>query len=143
MPFTFGTFEVSDANALAAALGFDDACLDNYDYGGRSASDTVDSGDIGRLIRSQMVGFAQGVAASLIREGSGAPWAAVPSDARIEDADPASEIYTHAGALRDYFQKIPGVGPANATKLLGLKRPSLFPVIDDRVIQAYDLAAKA
>jgi hypothetical protein len=41
MPFTFGSFVVSDPGALVAALDFDRACLDNYDFRGRSASEGV------------------------------------------------------------------------------------------------------
>jgi len=47
MPFTFGSYSVSDQDALTAALDFDEACLASYDFGGTSASDGVDVADIG------------------------------------------------------------------------------------------------
>ena len=57
MPFTFGSYWVSDKDALVAVLNFDEACLDIYDLGGASTSNRVDAIDIGRLVASQMVGM--------------------------------------------------------------------------------------
>jgi hypothetical protein len=100
MPFTYGSYSLSDADALTAALAFDEACLANYDFGGMSTPDGVDVSDIGRLIGSQMVGFTMEVAAKLIRLGTDAPWAAIPIDARLQDAAPGSELGDAAAALR-------------------------------------------
>jgi hypothetical protein len=141
MPFTFGSYIVSDADALAAALDFDEACLANYDFGGTSAPDGVDAADIGRMVGSRMVGLNAHEAAELIQQGSSAPWHGVPIDARLEDATPGSPLYDSAMTLFDHFQAISGVKAAKATKLLVMKRPSLFPVIDDRVTALYKAAA--
>ena len=43
--------------------------------------------------------------------------------------------------LYDYFQAIHKIRPAIATKLLAMKRPALFAVIDSRVVQLYKVAA--
>ena len=106
MPFVFGSYEVSDADALTAALAFDEACLANYDFGGTSATDGVDLADIGRLIGSQMVGMAQSEAAALIAAGAGATWHKVPIDARLEEAAPGTPLFVAAMELYDYFQAI-------------------------------------
>jgi hypothetical protein len=141
MPFIFGSYKVSDADALTAALDFDGACLANYDFGGTSAPDTVDTADIGRLIGSRMVGINAREAAQLIRLGPTAPWHDVPIDARLEDAAPGSTLFDAAMALREHF-KFKGVKDAKVTKLLAMKRPAMFPVIDTRVVTLYKVAAK-
>jgi hypothetical protein len=141
MPFVFGSYEVSDADALAAALSFDETCLANYDFAGLSAYDGVDVSDIGRLIGSQMVGMAQSEAAALIAAGSGAPWHKVPIDARLKEAAPRTPLFVAAVELYDYFQAVSGIGPAKATKLLAMKRPALFAVVDSRVVELYTVAA--
>jgi hypothetical protein len=141
MPFIFGSYKVSDADALTAALHFDQACLANYDFGGTSAPDTVDTADIGRLIGSRMVGMNAREAAELIRLGPSAPWHDVPIDARLEDAAPASALFGAAAALREHFKSIKGVRDAKVTKLLAMKRPAMFPVIDSRVVTLYKVAA--
>ena len=69
MPLPFGSFIMSDRDALAAALAFDEACLANYDFGGASALDDVDAGDIGRMIGSRMVGMTAIEAAQMILQG--------------------------------------------------------------------------
>jgi hypothetical protein len=141
MPLMFGSYEVSDADALVAALDFDETCLANYDFAGLSAYDGVDVTDIGRLIGSQMVGMAQSEAAALIAGSPGAPWHKVPIDARLEEAAPGTPLFAAAMELYDYFQAIAGIGPAKATKLLAMKRPALFAVIDSRVVELYVVAA--
>ena len=141
MPFTFGSYFVNDDAALVAALDFDEACLANYDFGGTSAPDTVDISDIGRMIGSRMVGMNALEAAELIRLGPSAPWHGVPIDARLEDAAPGTKLFGAAMALRAHFEAISGVKEAKATKLLAMKRPALFPVIDERVVRLYRVAA--
>lgn len=142
MPFIFGSYEVSDSNAMNAALAFDGACLASYDFGGSSAADTVDAADIGRMIGSRMVGMSAIEAAELIRLGSTAPWRGVHIDARLEDAPPGSSLFDAATALRAHFESISGVKAAKSTKLLAIKRPAMFPVIDDRVASLYKVAAE-
>jgi hypothetical protein len=142
VPFTYGSYVVSDVDAMNAALNFDANCLDIYDFGGRSAPDGVDANDIGRLVGSHMVGLGQSAAAELIRLGPTAPWAKAPIDARLEDAAPGTQLYLAAGRLLDHFRLVDGVGPAVATKLLAMKRPTLFPIIDSRVDKLYKLASR-
>ena len=141
MPFPFGSYLVSDDDSFCAALAFDPACLANYDFAGTSPPDTVDACDIGRMIGSRMVGMTSIEAAELIRLGPSAPWHAVPIDARLEDAAPNSNLLAAAEALRAHFESIHRVKAAKSTKLLAMKRPTLYPVIDSRVVTVYNAAA--
>jgi len=50
-------------------------------------------------------------------------------------------LFDAAMALRIHFESISGEKEARATKLLAMKRPALFPVIDDRVVKLYKVAA--
>jgi hypothetical protein len=141
MPLPAGSYFVSDADGLTAALAVDEACLANYDFGGTSAPDTVDVDDIGRMIASQMVGMTAKEAAELIRLGPTAPWHTVPIDARLEDAEPDGPLFAAATALRMHFEAISGVKEAKATKLLAMKRPALVPLLDQRVVTLYRIAS--
>jgi len=142
LPFTFGSYVVSEENARRAVLNFDEACLDIYDLGGTSAPNRVEPVDIGRLVASQMVGIKQSAAAEMIRVSDSAPWSKVPVDGRLEDAAPGTPLYANACELLDYFRDIKDVGPAIATKMLAMKRPILFPVIDSRIEKLYNLASR-
>jgi hypothetical protein len=74
-----------------------------------------------------------------ISAGPASVWEAVPHWATLEMADPTSlgGLYDAALALHDHFHKIRGIGPAKASKLLQLKRPSLYPILDSRVMDLY------
>jgi hypothetical protein len=141
MSFPAGGYLVAHTDALEAALAFDEECLANYDFGGTSAPDSVDIHDIGRMVGSRMVGMTAIEAAELIRRGPSAPWNTVPIDARLEDAHPDGQLFAAATALQAHFEAIRGVKGAKATKLLAMKRPTLFPIVDERVVSLYRVAA--
>jgi hypothetical protein len=71
--------------------------------------------------------------------GPGGLWDAVPHWATLEMADPASVpgLYDDALALYEHFHKVRGIGPAKASKLLHLKRPALYPIVDTKVMDLY------
>ena len=71
------------------------------------------------------------------------PWGLVPHDAQLEDADPEIEdgLYDSMEALYEALREITGIDVAKASKLLHLKRPSAFPVLDSRVLDFYSRAA--
>lgn len=134
MSLPFGSYVVSDQSALTAALAFDDACLPNYDFAGTSGPDQVDVSDIGRLVGSQMVGMNQ---SGRFPDQRGKGRTVVTGANRWPPrAQAGSELYVSAMTSLDYFQALHGIGIAKATKLLALKRPAFYPVIDDRVVQA-------
>lgn len=114
--------------------------LAHYDRGPSSGFDEVGAPEIGRLIVIEALN--QRVAAGLVCAARSAPWHAVPLDARLEDADPEADLYWAAGQLHDHFDDIAGVGLAIASKLLRLKRPAFFPILDSRVQHLYDEPAR-
>ncbi|MEU8227879.1 DUF6308 family protein [Kribbella sp. NPDC048915] len=67
--------------------------------------------------------------------------AAIPVDARLEDAEPGSELFEAAMALDEKFNGHRGFGHAKKSKLLHLKRPYLFPVTDSFIRMTYGSAS--
>ncbi|TDD59577.1 hypothetical protein E1263_14605 [Kribbella antibiotica] len=68
-------------------------------------------------------------------------FAAVPVDARLEDAAPGSALFDAAMALDEVFSGHRGFGQAKKSKLLHLKRPFLFPVSDSFIRMTYTNAS--
>jgi hypothetical protein len=66
--------------------------------------------------------------------------AAIPVDARLEDAEPGSDLFEAALALDEKFSGHRGFGHAKKSKLLHLKRPYLFPVTDSFIRMTYGSA---
>jgi hypothetical protein len=68
-------------------------------------------------------------------------WGAVPPDTRLADADPSVHggLYDHALALFDHFHKAGkrGIGYGKISKVLHLKRPHLYPILDSKLRDAY------
>ncbi|WP_258008586.1 DUF6308 family protein, partial [Rhodococcus sp. ENV425] len=82
-----------------------------------------------------------------IRSAVDAPWAAVPTEAQLVDADPnvSGGLYDRAEALYEHFRTAAPrqVGVAKISKVLHIKRPGLFPVRDSKVMAFYRLHARA
>jgi hypothetical protein len=75
------------------------------------------------------------------------PWGDVGGDADLADADPAvtGGNFDHAADLYWYFtlpERIRGVRAAKLHKVLHLKRPGLYPILDKRVRNLYGDHAK-
>jgi hypothetical protein len=68
-------------------------------------------------------------------------FAAVPVDARLEDAAPGTALFDAAMALDEVFAGHRGFGQAKKSKLLHLKRPFLFPVSDSFIRMTYTNAS--
>jgi hypothetical protein len=68
-------------------------------------------------------------------------FAAIPVDARLEDAERGSELFEAAMALDDKFTGHRGFGHAKKSKLLHLKRPYLYPVTDSFIRMTYGTAS--
>lgn len=130
--------------ALAVLLGFargEAGTLQHYDFGGRngiSPSDGVTLEDIGRMTLMNPGLYGSEVAA-LLDAGPGAPWDAVGHSEYLEDADPDERggLWDRARSLFDYFDRIGGIGLAKASKLLHIKRPLFYPVLDSFVVAEY------
>ena len=68
-------------------------------------------------------------------------FAAIPVDARLEDATPGSDLFLAAMALDEKFTGHRGFGHAKKSKLLHLKRPYLYPVTDSFIRMTYGTAS--
>ncbi|NCD17157.1 MAG: hypothetical protein EOL91_07560 [Actinobacteria bacterium] len=68
---------------------------------------------------------------------------AIPVEARLHDADPAETdgLYDAMSALHAALQG-PGVRDSKVSKLLHLKRPSLYPILDSALARFYRQAAR-
>ncbi len=115
----------------------------HYDYNDQATlptgSDRVEMGDIARLVIINARLAAEDVY-KLLEPVDDGLWAAVPRGAQFETLpdDPTGErLYDDASALYAAFRKRPGIGSTKRTKLLHLKRPGLFPIIDSVVKSAY------
>jgi hypothetical protein len=86
-------------------------------------------------------------AAWLIDRGTTAPWAAIPLDAQLKDADPRATdgLYDRAAALWEHFwdARPVNVSTAKISKTLYLMRPGLFPILDSYLTVFYRTAARA
>jgi hypothetical protein len=64
--------------------------------------------------------------------------AAIPAAAHLRDADPAVHGGLYDQALAVFNRLLtPGIRFAKLSKILHLKRPRLFPILDSRVLRAY------
>ena len=68
-------------------------------------------------------------------------FAAIPVDARLEDATPGSDLFRAAMELDEKFTGHRGFGHAKKSKLLHLKRPYLYPVTDSFIRMTYGTAS--
>jgi len=75
------------------------------------------------------------------------PWRDVPEDAGLSGADPAAQGGDFDQAARLYWhftwpERIHGVRVAKVHKVLHIKRPALYPILDDKVRDLYRDSAK-
>lgn len=105
--------------------------------------------DLIRATRSPWMGSRVSAkeAAWFIDRGLTAPWAAIPLDARLKDADPLTidGLYDRASVLWEHFwdARPGGVSTAKISKTLYLMRPGLFPILDSYLTRFYRTAARA
>jgi hypothetical protein len=79
--------------------------------------------------------------------GVTAPWATVPPDGQLKEANPlaADGPYDQAVALWEHFwdARPAGVSTAKVSKVLYLMRPRLFPILDSHLTRFYKAPAGA
>ncbi|NCL73631.1 MULTISPECIES: DUF6308 family protein [unclassified Rhodococcus (in: high G+C Gram-positive bacteria)] len=132
--------------AIAKAHGYPAVTVARYDLPGPGALEEITADEIARThkVRSR-ISHAQ--RDWFIRSAVDAPWAAVPIEAQLVDADPniSGELYDRAEALYDHFRTAAPryVGVAKISKVLHLKRPGLFPILDSKVMAFYRHHARA
>lgn len=136
------------AQALSDYCQHHHATIRFYDLGGGkepgSPAPEVTLEDIGRmtLINPDLSG---NDAAILLQHGAAdEPWKGIDPAARLEDADPMVKdgLYDAALDLFKHFTALDNIGLAKASKLLHLKRPFLFPILDSYVTSFYEDAQR-
>lgn len=132
--------------AVAKAYGYPAVTVARYDLPGPGALEEITADEIARThkVRSR-ISHAQ--RDWFIHTAVDAPWEAVPIEAQLVDADPnvSGQLYDRAEALYDHFRTAAPrqVGVAKISKVLHLKRPGLFPILDSKVMAFYRLHARA
>jgi hypothetical protein len=127
------------AYAIADYLEQHGGTVTHYDF--RAGTfDQIDP-DLIRATRSPWKG------AWLVDRGTTAPWAAIPLEAQLKDADPLvmDGLYDRAAALWEHFwdARPANVRTAKISKVLYLMRPGLFPILDSYLTRFYRTAARA
>ena len=145
---TVGGHVVRDpADAIADYLNQHGGTVTHYDFLA-GTFDRIDA-DLVRATRSPWMGsrISAKEAAWLIDRGTTAPWAAVPLDAQLKDADPRAidGLYDRAALLWEHFwdARPANVSTAKISKTLYLMRPGLFPILDSYLTMFYRTASRA
>ena len=135
------------AQAIAAYLERHGGTVTHYDF--LAATFDHISADLIRATRSPWMGsrISAKEAAWFTDRGTTAPWAAIPLDAQLKDADPlaAGGLYDQAAALWEHFwdARPVNVSTAKISKTLYLMRPGLFPILDSYLTRFYRIPAEA
>ena len=122
------------AHAIVRYLERHGGTVIHYDF--RAATFDQINLDLVRATRSPWMGsrISAKEAAWIIGRGIIAPWAAIPLDAQLKEADPLAEggLYDQAAALWGHFwdARPANVSTAKISKVLYLMRPELFPILD-------------
>ncbi|MHA7134221.1 DUF6308 family protein [Oerskovia turbata] len=120
------------------------ATVATYDLGGAGDPLTLTGQEVARtrIIASRI---SNDQSAWFVERARAAPWGDVPADASLVDADPGERdgLYAAAVALHEHFRTAApaGVAVAKLHKVLHLKRPGLFPILDSRLLATYATAA--
>lgn len=116
-----------------------------YDFAGVDRTpyphDTVDLSDGGRLVVINARLRADDIP-RMIRAAESAPWDAVPHHADLIRSDGADVLLEAERLYRHFRSPGVGLGPTRTHKLLHLKRPAVFPIVDRVVREAYWEPAK-
>ena len=135
------------AHAVAEYLDQHGGTVTHYDF--RAATFGQVNLDLIRATRSPWMGsrISAKEATWLIDRGTTAPWAAIPFDAQLKEADPLAVdgLYDRAAVLWEHFwdARPANVSTAKISKVLYLMRPGLFPILDSYLIRFYRTAARA
>jgi Family of unknown function (DUF6308) len=114
-----------------------------FDFAGRvegniEPSDGVTLADVGRM--SVINADLSGADAAGLLSLDNVRWSSVARTARLEYADPDEPdgLYAAMSAMWSEVRKLRGIGPTKASKLLHIKRPFAFPLLDRDVRKTYD-----
>ncbi len=116
-----------------------------YDYAGPGDRAVLTMGEIART-RVIVSRISHAEARWLLQRAEGAPWSAVAADADLRDADPDDDGAAYWPALdlwkHLYSDRPSGFSTAKLHKVLHLKRPALYPILDSRLMQRYRRLAR-
>jgi hypothetical protein len=135
------------ADAIVEYLERHGGTVTHYDF--QAAAFPQINLDLVRATRSPWMGsrISAKEAGWVIDRGTTAPWAAIPLDAQLKQADPLAVggLYDRAAALWEHFwdARPANVSTAKISKVLYLMRPGLFPILDSYLIRFYRTAARA
>jgi hypothetical protein len=120
----------------------------DYDLGGRGDPNYLTAREAwrSRIINSRLT---RSECDELVARAAepGCPWRDVREDASLSGADPAAQGGDFDKAARLYWHftgpdRIQGVRVAKVHKVLHIKRPALYPILDDRVRNLYRESAR-
>ncbi len=116
-----------------------------YDYAGPGDPAVLTMEEITRTrVIASRISHAE--ARWLLRRSANAPWSAVAADADLRSADrdddgsaywPALDLWKHL-----YGDRPSGFSTAKLHKVLHLKRPALYPILDSRLVRRYRRPAR-
>jgi hypothetical protein len=135
------------AQAIVAYLERHGGTVTHYDF--LAATFDHINAELIRATRSPWMGsrISAKEAAWFIDQGTTAPWAAIPVDAQLKEADPLAPdgLYDQAAAVWEHFwdTRPVNVSTAKISKTLYLMRPGLFPILDSYLTRFYRTAAEA
>ena len=119
------------------------ATLELYDFGGTNTDphphDTVELSDAGRLVAINANLKANDVP-TMIHAAANAPWDAVGPEEDLLATKVPEELLQRAEKLYRHFRGA-GLGPTRTHKLLHLKRPAVYPIVDSVVRVTYKAQA--
>lgn len=120
------------------------AKLESYPRKTPGAFDYPGSGDLGKLTEEEVVRtrklssrISNKEVAFFVEASATAPWISALAD--LADADPEGELFADMTDLYWHFaENAPkGVSIAKISKVLHLKQPKLFPILDSRLARSY------
>lgn len=114
--------------------------LARYDFGDRGEPDVLTAEEIWRtrIIRSR-ISRSERDELEQVAAACRPLWSRITFKANLRDAEPTAAGGLWADMLKLYarFTEVPGISMAKASKILHLKRPNLYPVLDSRLAGLY------
>lgn len=134
----------SPLNVLADYAGKFGGTLRKYDFKRTGDPNALTADEIWdtRIIHSR-VSHAEATALEQASAGWAGLWEAIPVDAHIGNADPAVKGGLYDDMLNLYAEvtEVRGFKMSKASKILHVKRPHLYPILDSRLRALYSEAA--
>jgi hypothetical protein len=134
---------LNGSDALKKLAQYPERTPPRYDLPGPGDPDVLSPAEVARtrVIKSRI---SNRQAEWFVERAKSAPWMSAAADLR--DADPAEPdgLYAAMAAMYDHFiqDRPEQVNHAKVSKVLHIKRPALFPILDDHVFRIYKQAAR-